>query len=226
MFIDNKYAKWYAKLCSTPYTGKDCHRHHIIPKSLGGPDTNSNIVKLSYRQHYVAHRLLMKITTGMDRSKMAFAMMRFGKTSRSFEFVSRQISEALSGNGNPMFGKKLSAEHRASITGENHGMFGTDCYKGWVAQFGKQLADEKKKAMLTKRSASLTGDKNPMFGIPRTAEQKSAQSVRMTGENHPLFGVKRHPTKWMHNASKSRMIKAEEVSVYLDAGWVFGKLPK
>ena len=33
-------------------------RHHIIPKSLGGPNTKSNLVKLVPRQHYIAHLLL------------------------------------------------------------------------------------------------------------------------------------------------------------------------
>ena len=32
-------------------------RHHIVPKSLGGPDTKDNLVKLTYREHYIAHLL-------------------------------------------------------------------------------------------------------------------------------------------------------------------------
>jgi len=226
MFIENKYLNWYKRLCSTNSIGEKYHVHHIIPRSLGGSDDPENLVRLTYRQHFVAHRLLMKITCGKQKSKMAFAMMRFGKTSRSFEFVSRQISEALSGVGNPMFGKKLTDEHRASISGENHGMFGTDCYEVWVKRFGSAIAEQKKKDMLGKRSTSLKGDKNPMFGISRSKEQKDAQSIRMSGKNHPLFGVKRHPTKWMNNGEKSKMIKIEEVPTFEDIGWHFGKLPK
>ena len=35
--------------------------HHIIPKSHGGSDDNSNLVKLTAREHYIAHLLLVKI---------------------------------------------------------------------------------------------------------------------------------------------------------------------
>ena len=35
--------------------------HHIIPKSLGGKDSKDNLVKLSAKEHFIAHRLLAKI---------------------------------------------------------------------------------------------------------------------------------------------------------------------
>ena len=35
--------------------------HHIIPKSLGGKDTDDNLVKLTLREHYLAHELLVMI---------------------------------------------------------------------------------------------------------------------------------------------------------------------
>ena len=36
-------------------------RHHIIPRSEGGPDNNDNIVVLTAREHYICHLLLAKI---------------------------------------------------------------------------------------------------------------------------------------------------------------------
>lgn len=38
--------------------------HHIIPKCLGGTDTESNIVNLTAREHFIAHYLLAKIHGG------------------------------------------------------------------------------------------------------------------------------------------------------------------
>ena len=35
--------------------------HHILPRSLGGCDTPTNIVRFTGRQHYIAHWLLYKI---------------------------------------------------------------------------------------------------------------------------------------------------------------------
>ena len=36
-------------------------KHHIIPRCVGGDDSSTNIVKLTPKQHYVAHHLLVKI---------------------------------------------------------------------------------------------------------------------------------------------------------------------
>lgn len=36
-------------------------RHHIIPRCMGGVDDKSNLVDLTAREHFVAHRLLAKI---------------------------------------------------------------------------------------------------------------------------------------------------------------------
>jgi hypothetical protein len=35
--------------------------HHIVPKCLGGDNSKDNLVKLAYREHFIAHRLLAKI---------------------------------------------------------------------------------------------------------------------------------------------------------------------
>jgi hypothetical protein len=35
--------------------------HHVVPKSLGGDDNDSNVVILTAREHFIAHRLLTKI---------------------------------------------------------------------------------------------------------------------------------------------------------------------
>lgn len=36
-------------------------KHHIIPRSMGGSDASWNIVRLSLREHYICHQLLVKI---------------------------------------------------------------------------------------------------------------------------------------------------------------------
>jgi hypothetical protein len=44
--------------------------HHIIPHSLGGAEDLDNIVSLSAREHYIAHLLLARMTTGSVQHKM------------------------------------------------------------------------------------------------------------------------------------------------------------
>lgn len=56
--------------------GDGLERHHVLPRCLGGKNTIDNIVVLTPREHFIAHRLLHKWTTGTARSKMAFALHR------------------------------------------------------------------------------------------------------------------------------------------------------
>ena len=50
-------------------------KHHTIPSCLGGPDTKENIVVLTVREHYVAHRLLVKIHKTNGSLRRAFSNM-------------------------------------------------------------------------------------------------------------------------------------------------------
>ncbi len=54
--------------------------HHIIPRSLGGNNANSNIVLLTMREHYIAHKLLARMYTGDNQKKMIYALWWMSKT--------------------------------------------------------------------------------------------------------------------------------------------------
>ena len=49
--------------------------HHIIPKCLNGTDDNSNLVKLTLREHYICHKLLCKIYPNNKSLAHAYWMM-------------------------------------------------------------------------------------------------------------------------------------------------------
>ena len=46
------------KLHPADDSSQNIHKHHIIPRSLGGQDKDDNIVKLTMYEHYIAHCLL------------------------------------------------------------------------------------------------------------------------------------------------------------------------
>lgn len=116
------YDNLIKKRLENPPTEK-FERHHIVPKSLGGSNKKENIVKLTYREHYIAHLLLCKIYKpkgGVEYKKMLFALnrMRTGrdgsqvKNSRMFEYfcgdyikvLSETMSKAQSGERNSNYG--------------------------------------------------------------------------------------------------------------------------
>jgi hypothetical protein len=56
------YLTIYKNLISrkTPYSSP-FHKHHIVPRCLGGSDEESNLVKLSVKEHILAHALLVRV---------------------------------------------------------------------------------------------------------------------------------------------------------------------
>lgn len=74
-------------------------RHHIIPKCLGGTNRKTNLVRLTYREHFLCHWLLCKIHSDNHKLKAAFAKMleitstkKRVVTSKHFDTVKRQIA--------------------------------------------------------------------------------------------------------------------------------------
>lgn len=88
-------------------------KHHILPKSLGGSDFPENLVKLTAREHYLAHLLLWKIH-GTDEMFYAFFMMskRFGISSRDYESMKMKFSKMIKTR---LSGRKFSSTHKENL---------------------------------------------------------------------------------------------------------------
>jgi len=124
IFIDNKYLQIYNNIIDRAKSrGKiDVYteKHHILPRSIGGTNDLDNLVHLTGREHFVAHRLLVKITTGSDQNKMIFAlnsmmnrtnntMNRYVPNSKVYEHLRILLSEAHKRMGR-------TDEHKAAIS--------------------------------------------------------------------------------------------------------------
>jgi hypothetical protein len=78
---------------------KNYEIHHIIPKCLEGSNDEKNLVKLSYREHFIAHWLLIKIYSDNVKINYAFlCMLRDSHgnrklTSRMIETIKKNYSE-------------------------------------------------------------------------------------------------------------------------------------
>ena len=129
--------------------------HHIVPKSLGGSDNASNLIKLTARQHYVAHWMLWKAIGGVA-GRSFFMMSNFGKygkvNSKAYEKAredySKQVSEQLTGkpSQNPFsqecrekmrlakLGKKLTPEHIQNVVATRIGIPLSEAHKAKISQ--------------------------------------------------------------------------------------------
>ena len=126
--------------------------HHIIPKSEGGDNDKSNLVRLSAREHYVAHLLLARI---YDDKKMWCALNRLvhGNDFKKYQHVSSRMYQNLKTNY-----AKFNDGGREKNT-------------------GKKRTPEQKERI---RQAKL-GAKNPMFGKKHSAEARQNLSDSLKG---------------------------------------------
>jgi hypothetical protein len=133
------------------------HKHHIIPKHMGGTDDPSNIVEITVEEHAEAHRVLYE-KYGRWQDELAWkglagivgkeeiirrAQSEANKGRKHSEEYCRKQSERMKGENNPCFGR----------TGEKNPMFGR------------------------------RGKNNPNFGKKRSEESKRKQSEKMEGRN-------------------------------------------
>ena len=71
-------------------------KHHILPRCMGGGDKKENLVELTAREHFICHKLLVKIYPKSKKLKWAFYnMCRFKKYSsnREYEIGRKELSK-------------------------------------------------------------------------------------------------------------------------------------
>lgn len=127
---ENKYYRWYLQLCKQNSNERIVEKHHIVPVSFGGANDAFNLVRLTPRQHFIAHLLLLKFCTGIYKRKAAFAISFFltgcknhsrsRPNSRTYAFIRSQLSEAFSNRKiSDSTRKKISDIHKGKTISEN-----------------------------------------------------------------------------------------------------------
>jgi hypothetical protein len=138
---DSKYLRWYMRLMQSAKARTlligYVEEHHMLPRSMGGQDNKENLVRLSAREHYIAHLLLWKSKFPQPyHKKMVFAAnVMSNKVSpnntRIYKVNSRiysalrtdyavHMSAAMSGEGNHFYGRKHSEESMQKMLAYHH----------------------------------------------------------------------------------------------------------
>jgi hypothetical protein len=100
-----------------------CEWHHVIPRCLGGLDTESNLVKLTAREHFIVHKLLCEIYPNNKKLHDAVWCMihlvnkkhqrGYVVSNREYEQARKLFSEVSSIRQK---GQKLSEEHKQKLS--------------------------------------------------------------------------------------------------------------
>lgn len=100
----NKYSIWYKNIIEKALSRTEIvegEKHHIIPRSfkLGGEKDKQNIIKLTYREHFICHLLLARMFLHKGyKAKMINAVLYIcsgflrGTTIRSNPYASKRYS--------------------------------------------------------------------------------------------------------------------------------------
>lgn len=130
------------------------------------------------------------VITDETRSKMSEA-----QKARWTDELRQELSEKMSGDGNPFYGKHHSEEVRLKLSEQHIGMKVSDEVKKKISEANKErYKDENERAKC---------------GRPHTDKWKQEQSERMKGENHPMYG-KHHSEETKRKISEARKNLSDE----------------
>jgi len=175
IYNDMDYLRIYNKLMETTVAikqerkalkkkGSYFERHHITPLSMGGDKSyaigSDNIVLLTAREHYIAHRLLWLIyrtrETGFAFHKMVFSTSPLQERrfdSRAYEAAKLALSQCQRGENNPMWGRISPLR-------------------------GRIVTEEQRKAQSEKMKGRMVGDLNPS----KSKEAREKISKALSGQ--------------------------------------------
>lgn len=136
--------------------------HHITPKCLGGGDSPDNLVRLTAKEHYVAHHLLYKHYRTSSLAHAWFSMLRCDPNQKRF-FTAKQhemaktahieaLKNDMRGEKNSFYGKTHSEKSRQKISdGVSKWYANNDISKdrvdNWIEKVAKKPASDKQKAV-------------------------------------------------------------------------------
>lgn len=178
------YKKLIMKRLVNPVpNGVYTERHHIVPSSEGGSDDKGNIIRLTAREHYVAHLLLAKIYDDYAMHCAVIYMQCKSKTqNRNFRFNSRlyssmrkEFSKKISGDNNwtrrhpekVRRGFKYSAEHNRKLSEIGKTKIGK-----LNSFYGKHHSEETRKKISEKRK-----------GVPNIAVSLRLKGTKLSEEH-------------------------------------------
>lgn len=201
------YSEFIAdRLTKQPVKPDYFEKHHIFPRSLGGGDEKSNIIRLTPEDHLFAHLLLAKVHGGGMWHAVCAMLMTSHKRPQSerYVFISRRVYakarvEAASAHSMLMKGR---------FTGEDHPMWGVPC-----SELSKQKTRERHAAGF-----------NPMATKEAREKVSKALKGRIKTESHCLkislakTGVKdSDETRRRKSAGHKGLVKSGEAREKLSA---------
>lgn len=222
MNYENHYVKLIQKAKNRTLPEKESYYelHHIIPKCLGGNNTPENIVKLTAREHFVAHWLLFRQNPYNNKLAWAFKMMckiknntqsRYIPSSRAYEEAKQAAALASS---DLLKGVPKSEDHKKKSGEGNKGKKRTEETKALLSSLkkGKQSARAKGVFQLNTDGSIVswfrtTKDAEESTGIVSTSIQSACKGrYKQAGGFLWRYGLEEHSEDIIQNLYKALLM--------------------
>jgi len=184
-------------------------KHHIVPRSHGGSNKKDNLIALTPRQHFIAHRMLWKAYGG-SMTRAFFLMSKANKYgqvgSKTYAMAREEYSKqvVIQMTGKAAQGK-FDAEHRAKLSQAKLGTKISDATKAKISAFqtGRKASEEtKKKISKAKRGISTRGT-----GWQQSQETRNKIGQAQVGALNHMHGKKHSMETRMKMAEAHRLRK-------------------
>ena len=163
-------------------------RHHIQPKSLGGTNKKENLVKLTAREHFICHWLLVKMFDKgtIERNKMLCALWRMnhnGSKSQKCHYINSRAYEAL----RVEFAKTISEITSKNQQGNKNSQFGTKWYTNRNTGESKKFKEKPIENFWIEGRNLFHGESNKIvYGVKKDKKHKTTFTITRYNESLKL----------------------------------------
>jgi hypothetical protein len=179
-------------------------KHHIVPKCMGGSNAKDNLVYLTAREHFLAHRLLVRIYPTVKG--VWYALIAMG---RIVEFKSKIFESERLRAYEMRRGFKYSEESKLKMS---------------LAKKGKasNSPETQFKPGLTSWNVGKFGEEHHLFGSKRTeatrakmsAAQKACGNIPPSRKGVRMTEEQKAKNRFMRSVKKLQPMLAEFQSIY------------
>ena len=181
-------------------------RHHILPKCLGGDNRKINIVRLTAKEHWLIHLLLIEIYPNNNKLKLAIRKMMISSKNQERNYI-------ISGNQFERLRIMISIAHSKLLTGRKMKPFTDDHKKKLsLSKLGKpsgrkgiEFSEEHKKNIGLSKKGKNCGDENHM------KKPEFREYMRLNNPMHKIENIGKFNGSKNPNAKKVKHIELNKI---------------